>query len=265
MQNRVLFVEEESELVEPRKLLEKAGFQVLNAQAPEQVFNLIHQAIPDVIVTDTALPSINGYELCKKLKAQDESRAIPLIVISDHKKMEDAYLYVGVQEFLVKPINPTDLSERISRQLNRNVSNSLRKCNVLVHNADPVASKKAKELLEANGHWAADTCENSSELLFKAMTHRPDIILVDLFMLDAAPEEVICALRSFSRFRKTVILTYYAAKPESEEDLSFQAKILEVRFMKEHCKEAGANAYIGPFSTETFVSLLSEYHIISTH
>lgn len=263
MENRVLFIEDEAQLAESRKLLELAGFQVLNAQAQDQIFNIINQALPDVIVTNTALPGINGYELCKKLKNTFETKGIPLIVLSDHKKMEDAYLYVGVQEFLVKPIKANVLSEHISRQINRGSEHSLSKCKVLIHNTDPHDLQKAQEMLAASGGWAVDTCENSSKLIYKAMLHRPDIILIDMFMLDAAPEEVIHALRSFSRFRKTSILTYYSAKAESEEDVSFQAKILEVRFMKEHCKEAGANGYIGPFSPDTFINLVSEYHTVS--
>ncbi len=261
MHKRVLFVEEENKLQESRILLEKAGFQVLHAQASEQALNIIHNATPDVIVTDLNVPGLNGYELCQRIKANADSKLIPIIVISDQRKNEDAYLYVGVQEFLVAPIDTLDLNDRISRQLGKCVVRGVKKCKVLVHNTNPTDALRAKELLDHDGRWSTEICMTIADLMYKSMTFNPDIILLDVFM---GPQEVIRALRSFAKFKKVSILTYYSGKPESNDDIAFQAKILEARFMREACREAGANAYIGPLSSETFVSLLSEYHSIES-
>lgn len=263
MENRILFIENEEKVAESKKIFQEAGFEILSTDKSDQAFNIIYKNVPDVIVTDTGLTTINGYEFCKKLKTDLNSKEIPLIVLSDHRKMEDAYLYVGVQEFLVKPIDAIGLREKISRQINKAINQNLKKCKVLIHNINQADAHKAQELLVNDGHWLIETSPTAADLMFKVMTFKPDVVLVDLFMGDAPAEEVIKSIRSFTKMRNTVILMYYSARPKSEDDMAFQAKILEIRFMREACQEAGSNAYIGPMSADTFTTLLNEYRTVS--
>ena len=65
-----------------RHLLDKAGYKVRVAYNGRQALEEIQKELPTLVLTDVMMPEMNGYELCKTLKADPETRNIPVILVT---------------------------------------------------------------------------------------------------------------------------------------------------------------------------------------
>lgn len=97
-------------------VLSAAGHKVSDADAAEQALDAIKQDKPEIILLDLALPGMDGLTLLRKLKADPETRAIPVVAITaylDRFKEKDV-LAAGCEAYLVKPIDTRRLPRVIS-------------------------------------------------------------------------------------------------------------------------------------------------------
>ena len=95
------------------ELLAEEGYEVILASNGEEAIDLAERENPEVILLDINMPGIDGIEVCKRLKAQEETRNIPIIIVT---ALDDrgfiAYLE-GADDFVTKPFNPVELTFRI--------------------------------------------------------------------------------------------------------------------------------------------------------
>ena len=86
------------------KRLETEGFKVSVAVDGQNALDLIPKELPDLIFLDLLLPGVDGFEVLKKIKADDKTKAIPVIVFSNLGQKEDIERAhnLGAQDFLIK-------------------------------------------------------------------------------------------------------------------------------------------------------------------
>src|SRR5580698_4101721 len=96
-------------------ILSKAGHLVISAKNGEQALHLALNERPDLIILDVIMPGIKGRDLCKKIKAYDVLKDIPVIFLTAKDSEDDvkAELEAGAIAHLTKPVNPTDLLKTI--------------------------------------------------------------------------------------------------------------------------------------------------------
>ncbi len=85
-----------------------SGFRVAQAESGEQGVALAFELSPDIVVTDLSLPDIDGCEVTRRLKANERTKAIPVVVFSafgSHKKVREA-LEAGCATFISKMSSP---------------------------------------------------------------------------------------------------------------------------------------------------------------
>ncbi len=96
-----------------RDLLAEEGYEVVLASDGEEALGLAELENPEVILLDINMPGIDGIEVCKRLKAREETRYIPIIIIT---ALDDrgflAYLE-GADDFIIKPFNSMELTFRV--------------------------------------------------------------------------------------------------------------------------------------------------------
>ena len=96
-----------------RDLLAEEGYEVVLASDGEEALGLAELENPEVILLDINMPGIDGIEVCKRLKAREETRYIPIIIIT---ALDDrgflAYLE-GADDFINKPFNSMELTFRV--------------------------------------------------------------------------------------------------------------------------------------------------------
>ena len=121
--NSVLIVNDAPEQLELMDgLLRKAGYFVLTAEDGLEGFNLAKQAHPDLVISDVSMPRVNGLEFCRLLRADNELRSVPILLMSAFRKDTEsvvAGLRSGADDYLEVPFDSTQLVAKVSRLLER--------------------------------------------------------------------------------------------------------------------------------------------------
>ena len=122
MPANILVVEDEPAIQELLALnLTQAGHNHIRALSVEQAQLLIIQTLPDLIILDWMLPGMSGLEFARKLKADELTKAIPIIMLTARGEEMDKVrgLEVGADDYLTKPFSPRELNARIKAVLRR--------------------------------------------------------------------------------------------------------------------------------------------------
>lgn len=122
MSARVLIVEDESALAVVMKYnLEAEGFVVMHAATGEDAETLLSEDKPDLIILDWMLPQVSGIELCRRLRARNETRSIPILMLTARGEESDRIrgLSTGADDYVVKPFSLPELMARVQAILRR--------------------------------------------------------------------------------------------------------------------------------------------------
>ena len=118
----ILVVEDEPAILELISCnLELAGHRTLRAEDAEQAFEVVHAALPDLVVLDWMLPGMSGIEFARRLRADKRTRDVPIIMLTARAEERDklAGLETGADDYLTKPFSPRELNARIKAVLRR--------------------------------------------------------------------------------------------------------------------------------------------------
>lgn len=113
---KILVVDDEIEVVQSlRESLQMHGYSVLTAGDGISAVDLARAEMPDLILLDLMLPTLDGYRVLKLLKADERYRKIPIIVITARANAEDWTLAVecGADGWLTKPVRMEGLLEKV--------------------------------------------------------------------------------------------------------------------------------------------------------
>jgi signal transduction histidine kinase len=97
-----------------------AGYAVREASTGEEALELARRDPPDVLITDILMPAMNGYEVVRRLRAQDETAAIPVVFCTANdveSEVERLAADCGVFHFIVKPADPETIAGTVAEVL----------------------------------------------------------------------------------------------------------------------------------------------------
>jgi two-component system cell cycle response regulator len=102
-----------------KQILEKSGYQVVIAENGVTGLRMITAENPDVIILDVVLPDISGHEVCRWIKVRDETKGIPVIMLTVKGKLSEKVsgLHIGADDYLPKPFKESELNARIYASL----------------------------------------------------------------------------------------------------------------------------------------------------
>lgn len=97
----------------------QADYRVKLAASGAKALELVRRARPDLVLLDIMMPDMDGYEVCLQLKADPDTRAIPVLFLTAMTQTEDEArgFHVGAADFIQKPINPVVLQARVRTHL----------------------------------------------------------------------------------------------------------------------------------------------------
>jgi DNA-binding response OmpR family regulator len=97
------------------------GYEVIEAEDGEQALALALSERPAALVLDKVMPKLDGFEVVRRLREQDDTKAVPIVMLTEHSGEEDVLggLSLGVDEYMPKPFSPRELSLRLGRILAR--------------------------------------------------------------------------------------------------------------------------------------------------
>ena len=122
MTPHVLVVEDEESLATLLQYnLQKEGYDVGLAGDGEEALLLVGERLPDLVVLDWMLPKVSGIEVCRRLRQRNETRNLPIIILTARGEETDRVrgLDTGADDYVVKPFSMTELTARIRAVLRR--------------------------------------------------------------------------------------------------------------------------------------------------
>lgn len=119
---RILVVEDEEDILNLLRFnLEGAGFDTLTTGNGKEAIALAIRHVPDLVLLDVMLPGLDGFEVCRTLKADPRTSHVPVIMLTARGEEVDRIvgLELGVDDYVVKPFSPRELSLRVKAVLRR--------------------------------------------------------------------------------------------------------------------------------------------------
>jgi len=120
MTKKILIVEDnEQNLYLSTFLLEKQGYDVIQARNGQEGLDTAAAERPDLILLDIQLPVMDGYEVARRLKQAQETQPIPIVAVTSYAMAgdRDAVLAAGCEDYIEKPIDPDRFVEQVKRYL----------------------------------------------------------------------------------------------------------------------------------------------------
>jgi two-component system, OmpR family, alkaline phosphatase synthesis response regulator PhoP len=119
-QDLILLVDDEANIVELARLyLERDGFQVQSVSDGLAALSAAASLHPALMVLDVMLPKLDGFEVCRKLRAEGNSIPILMVTARDDDIDKILGLELGADDYLTKPFNPRELVARVKAILRR--------------------------------------------------------------------------------------------------------------------------------------------------
>jgi DNA-binding response OmpR family regulator len=122
VRSKVLVVDDEPEAVELVEFnLKQAGYSVVTAADGTEALTKARAALPSLIVLDLMLPEVDGLEVCKMLRRDPSTAAVPIIMLTAKAAEIDRILglELGADDYLTKPFSPRELVLRVKKLLQR--------------------------------------------------------------------------------------------------------------------------------------------------
>ena len=146
---RVLVVEDEPNLREPLVyLLEKEGYQVLEAENGNDAIDSFHKNSPDLILLDLMLPGMSGNDVCRTIRLESQ---VPIIMITAKDTEIDKVvgLEIGADDYVTKPYSTRELLARMKAVLRRGAEAPVSEVGLL--RAGPVVMDLDRHTVSVNG------------------------------------------------------------------------------------------------------------------
>lgn len=195
--------------------LEAQYYTVLLAENGPQALQVASAELPEIILLDVMMPGMDGYEVCRRLKADPVTSYIPVVMVTALSEVEDRIkgLDAGAEDFLTKPVDDFMLMSRISVLMRYNaVASELRQreasgvrsgameevsreeidrpARVFIVDDDPRSSTRLANMLRAQGHKATTLLEAGE--MGDLAAERVDVVILSLFCRSFDPLK-LCA------------------------------------------------------------------------
>ncbi len=118
---RILYIEDEPEMIDlTRYVLEREGFELLGIVGGLKGLEAIKREKPDLVLLDLMMPDIDGWEVYRRMKADEELADIPVIIVTAKAQSVDKALglhVAKVDDYITKPFGPKDIVNSVRRVL----------------------------------------------------------------------------------------------------------------------------------------------------
>jgi DNA-binding response OmpR family regulator len=125
MTERILIVDDDVDSLKLIGLmLQRQGYEIVVANSGQQALGKANADHPDLIILDIMMPDMDGYEVCRRLRRDSATQAIPIIMFTAKTMVDDkvAGFEAGADDYLTKPTHPAELASRVKAVLARSAA-----------------------------------------------------------------------------------------------------------------------------------------------
>ncbi len=252
MSKKILLIDDEKETVKIlQKQVQRAGYEAHVAYNGQEALTVAQQIHPHLILTDIAMPVMDGIAFFKEVKSRRDLHHIPIMFATAYGANEERMRDLGANDFLVKPFDKNTLLTKVGAFFDAHkakkmfIATKMHRLmqTILEENKDPMAQLS----------W--QLTNDADTLTERAKAYKPDIILldIDMFLVPGAAD-IVRVLREQEGLDECHILLMRSIL------IDFSAGVLTAKsVMVEQCLYSGASHFIGHLSFDSFSSVLKEY------
>lgn len=122
MTETIAIIEDEQNIVELVKYnLDREGYTTISANNGRRGLDLVRQELPDLVILDLMMPEMDGLTVCKQLRADQQTKSIPIIILTAKSEEADRVLglEMGADDYVTKPFSPRELVARVRAVMRR--------------------------------------------------------------------------------------------------------------------------------------------------
>lgn len=115
---KILVADDDPFILEIIKIeFESMDFEVITAADGEAALDVVRRELPDLIILDIMMPQLDGYKVCRRLKANSRTADIPVIMLTAKSRKEDKFWGrdAGADEYVTKPFEPVELEAMVEK------------------------------------------------------------------------------------------------------------------------------------------------------
>lgn len=117
----IVYIEDDQEMIDlVSMILSRRGFEVKGVQGGQAGLNYINTEMPDLILLDLMMPDVDGWDVYQQMKSHDETRNIPVIIITAKAQAIDKVLGLQIakaNDYICKPFRPQELLDSVDKVL----------------------------------------------------------------------------------------------------------------------------------------------------
>jgi GAF domain-containing protein/DNA-binding response OmpR family regulator len=191
IKRQLLLIEDDPDMVDQfRRVLQREGFEIYTASIPLEAKPMASGLHPTIILMDVNFAEGAGWEILEWLKSRDDTRDIPVVVVSLTDEKQRA-LDMGAFRFVRRPFTPEQLAEAV-----REAEQESRISRILIIDDHDESIRILQNVLQETGTYRVYSAHNGAEGIAQVARRRPDLVILDLRMPEMDGFQVIRELRS---------------------------------------------------------------------
>jgi CheY-like chemotaxis protein len=260
MSLRVLIIEDELDTATSmRNKLSRANIESSLAGNGVEGLTLLEEEEPDLILTDIAMPIMDGYTLCQRLQERGVLSKIPVIVLTAYGNRQEEFKEFGIAEFLEKPFDGAQMLEVIEKTINKTTQAKHPKAVMIADNQHPGFQIALKQFLSLGYQSSIASFTPGSGMVEEVLRVRPAVLLLEATMENPPIDKVIRTFRSYVALRDMAIVLYFKERTWSEREKINKKETKHKAELKNLCLQEGATKFVESLDMETCLSILFEY------
>jgi CheY-like chemotaxis protein len=192
--------------------LQPLGHQIASASNGQEALDRIKIALPDLVIMDAVMPSMDGFKACEMLKADPRTAQIPIIILTAlSRDAKDRSYKAGADDFIRKPANTLLLQARVQTHLRIHALAQLAGDSAPARSKVLVVSGSALVRSQVQNHFGKDQAsfieaQGEGQARAQIMAHRPDVLVLDTELLEGSAQVLAIAVRESNELRHLPIL-----------------------------------------------------------
>ncbi|HEX2697430.1 MAG TPA: response regulator, partial [Anaerolineales bacterium] len=197
----ILAVDDDPQVIDLyERYLQPQGYKVIALTDPSRAKESARELHPFAITLDIMMPGYDGWSVLSDLKADSQTRNIPVIICSIIEEQERGFS-LGAADYLLKPILEEDLLGSLNRL---NADGSIQE--VLVIDDDPNALRLMEKIIKSSGRYKVTLAEGGKYGWEMITSHTPQAVILDLFMPGVDGFTILEKMRENAKMRDVPII-----------------------------------------------------------
>ncbi|HJW43667.1 MAG TPA: response regulator [Geothrix sp.] len=196
--------------------LQPLGHRLVTASNGQEALDRMKAGIPDLVIMDAVMPSMDGFKACEMIKADPAMAAVPVMVLTAlSRDAKDRSYAAGADDFLRKPANTMLLQVRVQTHL---------RIRALALRAGIPAPARPKVLVvsasslvrsQVQNHYGKDQAsfleaQGEGQARAQILAHRPDVLVLDTELLEGSAQTLAVAIHDSEELRDMPILLLHS-------------------------------------------------------